>query len=335
METRANHLLIGTFVLLMIAGAFGFIMWLAKVQVDVVYDRYYVYFDGSVSGLSTAGEVRYNGILVGSVTEIVIDPDDPRRARVTIELDTKTPVREDTVASLELRGITGVSYVNLSTASPDSPPLKAKPGQTLPVIPSKRSEIQELFSSAPQALDRFIVVMNRAALFLDDDNRLAVKRILANAEDITAKLSTQMDALPGILDNVARTSESMRETADSMRGLTGDIEHLIGSVEDTLAVARGTMAGVDEVVSTDLKGMAAESRTTLQSITRTSDEVHAMLAENREAIHDFSTEGLYELSRFVIEARFLVGGLTRLVQKIEADPAQFLFGGTQEGFEAK
>ncbi len=135
METRANHLLIGVFVLAMVAGAFGFIIWLAKVQIDREFDRYYVFIDGSVTGLSGAGEVRYNGIAVGSVKEIIIDPGDPRRVRVTIEVGSTTPVNEDTVASLEFLGITGVAYINLAGGEPDSPRLLAREGQELPVSP--------------------------------------------------------------------------------------------------------------------------------------------------------------------------------------------------------
>ncbi|HJP20349.1 MAG TPA: MlaD family protein, partial [Alphaproteobacteria bacterium] len=136
METRANHMLIGAFVLLVVAGIFGFVIWLAKIEIDREFASYHIYFEGSVSGLNKAGEVRYKGIPVGSVKEIVIDPKNPNRVRVRIEVVANTPVREDSEATLELQGITGVSYVQLSGDDPKSPKLKRKKGQELPIIAS-------------------------------------------------------------------------------------------------------------------------------------------------------------------------------------------------------
>lgn len=342
METRANHLLIGTFVLVMVASVFGFVIWLAKVDVDREFADYHIYFDDSVAGLSGAGEVRYNGIPVGSVTEIVIDPDNPRRVRVKVELAGTTPVREDTVASLEPRGITGTSYINLQGGAPESPTLLAKEGEPLPVIVSKPSAFQELFRSAPQAIDRFIILANQAAKFLDEKNRVAVAGIIADVKVFTGALAERSDAIGETLDNVQATSLEMREAAVSIRGMTGQMEDLIVSADETMAVMRGTLSGMDDLLTQDVAAFIADTRevmgdaqAALQSVTRTSDEVQGMIAENRQSIRVFAGEGLFELSRFVTEARFLIASLSRLAERLETDPAQFLFGDTEQGFEAE
>ena len=142
METRANHLLIGGFVIATVVAFLGFVVWMAKIEIDQEFERYDIYFEGSVSGLSVAGEVRYKGVPVGSVQEIVIDPKVPNRVRVTIKVGASTPIKEDTVAQLELQGITGVSYVQLTGGSPTSPALKIQSGQRFPVIVSKPSQFE-------------------------------------------------------------------------------------------------------------------------------------------------------------------------------------------------
>ena len=96
METRANYILIGAFTLAGIIGAFGFLLWLAKIDVDRQYAYYDVLFD-NVAGLSSAGDVRYNGLPVGQVVDLRLDADDPAKVRVRLELDATTPVRTDTV----------------------------------------------------------------------------------------------------------------------------------------------------------------------------------------------------------------------------------------------
>ena len=75
METRANHILIGGFVLLVALGILGFIVWIAKLQIDREFARYFIDFEGSVSGLSLGSDVLYNGIPVGAVKDIRIDPE--------------------------------------------------------------------------------------------------------------------------------------------------------------------------------------------------------------------------------------------------------------------
>ena len=107
MEIRANYVLIGLFTLLGVLAGLGFFVWLAKLQIDRQYERYDVLFS-SVSGLSTAAEVRFNGINVGQVTDIQLYDEDPSKVRVRIEVAAATPVKPDTRAQLESQGVTGV-----------------------------------------------------------------------------------------------------------------------------------------------------------------------------------------------------------------------------------
>ncbi len=139
METRASYLLVGTFVLAFTAGLVVFVIWLAKFQFDTEFARFDIHFKGSVTGLSLASPVRYSGVRVGEVVEISLLPDRPDEVRVTIETDSTTPVRADTVATLELEGLTGGLAILLIGKAPDAPPLEAAPGQRYPVIASEAS----------------------------------------------------------------------------------------------------------------------------------------------------------------------------------------------------
>ena len=100
METRANYLLVGSFVLIIFAGAILFILWLAKFQFDQQFTRYDIEFEGSVSGLKVGSSVELNGIPVGEVINIGIDPRDVEKVAVTVEVPADTPIREDTIASM-------------------------------------------------------------------------------------------------------------------------------------------------------------------------------------------------------------------------------------------
>ena len=312
-----------------------FIIWLAKVEIDQEFAYYHIDFEGSVAGLTTGSDALYNGIPVGSVTLIELHPDDPSRVRVTIEVARTTPISQDSVASLEIKGITGISQVQITGGSLDSPPIEVGPDQELPVIASKPSPFQELFAGAPEAINRFIVLMDRAARLLDADNRRAVAEILENVRTVTATFATREDKIGQLIDDLEASSGDMREAAASVNRIATRADGLIDSVDETLAVARGSMAGVDELLDSDIRLLVADTRKTAQSLDQAGVQFVELVAENRGPINEFSSEGSFELARLITEMRDLTKNLTRLAAQIESDPARFLFGDAQQGFEAR
>ena len=70
METRANYLLVGSFVLLLVGGLVSFVLWFSKVQFDREFARYDIVFTGSVTSLDLGSQVRYSGVRVGEVIDI-------------------------------------------------------------------------------------------------------------------------------------------------------------------------------------------------------------------------------------------------------------------------
>ena len=139
METRANYLLVGSFVLILVFGLIGFVIWLAKVEFDTQFARYDIYFSGSVTGVQTGSPVKYRGINVGEVISVKIDPDNVARVLVTIEIRSDTPIREDTVATLTIQGLAGGVFLQLTGGTHDAQPLVAKEGQRHPEIASRAS----------------------------------------------------------------------------------------------------------------------------------------------------------------------------------------------------
>ena len=115
----------GSLVLLLVAGLVAFIIWAVKADVDAKHTYYHVYFTGSVSGLSKVSEVRYRGVPIGTVTDIRIDAENVERVQVTLDVSGETLIKEDSVASIEMQGITGVALVQISGGRQDSADLTA------------------------------------------------------------------------------------------------------------------------------------------------------------------------------------------------------------------
>lgn len=116
METRAHHVLIGLFTVIVVAGALLFGLFLAKSSVDTQFKDYEVVFNEAVSGLSKGSSVQYSGIKVGDVITLRLDPNDPRRVLARIRLGGDTPVKEDTQAKLALTVSPGLRSSNSAAA---------------------------------------------------------------------------------------------------------------------------------------------------------------------------------------------------------------------------
>jgi len=216
--------------------------------------------------------------------------------------------------------------VSISGGSQQSLPLAPAEGQERAVIASAPSAIEELFQGAPELINRGIVLVNRAAELLNERNQAAMTSILADINTLTSRLVARADALDRIISAADSASSNVVEATQNFNALSARLTNLSGEVEQTLAVVRGTFAGVDDVVDgsvrktlDDLAGAARSLEDTGQSITK-------LVKDNSEGLQAFTGEGLNQFSRFIAEARLLVSSISRITQRIEDDPARFIFG---------
>ena len=105
MDRDANYVAVGAFVVLVLAMATVFVLWYSHARERREYERYEVYFAGSVSGLNEGSTVRYLGVNVGRVARIRLDARAADRVQVLVDLDKSTPVTRDTLARLSLQGL--------------------------------------------------------------------------------------------------------------------------------------------------------------------------------------------------------------------------------------
>lgn len=317
METRASYILVGSFVLALVAGLLVFTAWIAKVQLDETRETYRIYFTGSVTGLQQGSPVRYRGVPVGTVSDIRLDPDNVTRVRVTIEVQNGTPIMSDSIASLEVQGITGGAYVQISGGTVGGKRLTATDADGVPTIPSRPSSLTAVVDSAPQLVNRSLEVITKLGEMLNGENQKAIGDILANARTISAEL--------------ARASAGLEETMAQARRTLNGFEAVGPQLDRTLAQTHDTLATVDGTA----KQLGGDARELLRSLKRTSDTLNGLVAENREPVRDFTATGLYELTLLITQLRDLSGQLSRVVTRIENDPSNFLFGGTRQGVEVR
>jgi phospholipid/cholesterol/gamma-HCH transport system substrate-binding protein len=168
METDKHYFIEGLFIIVLSVGAALAFVWLSGSghRDDVLYR---MHFDESVSGLSVGDPVKFRGVDVGSVKALSLVPDDPRLVQVDVELRKDAPVKTDTKASLKLKGITGVVFIELNGGSPDAKTLlAATPEGQVPEIPAEKSTLTTLVEALPKAVERFLSIESQTKKVLSD-----------------------------------------------------------------------------------------------------------------------------------------------------------------------
>ncbi len=241
--------------------------------------------------------VKYNGVDVGKVRLIRLDPVNPERVTLLFAIERDTPIREDTVAVLKTQGLTGIAYVELSGGTRDAPPLRAREGSEYPVIRTKPSLSARLENVLTTVLTKLDSVSNNLNAILSDENRTAFAGALADIALVAHTIAARKDALDAGLVHAARTFENTSRASAQI----GPLLDRVGRSAD--AVGK----------------MGTEVARTSASAGKTVDAVGADLQR-------FSTETLPELERLLEQLSVLSTSLRRLTEQTERNPAGLLFG---------
>src|SRR6478609_8190158 len=224
METKANYLMIGGFVLGVFALAFVFIFWMTNLAGGG--KQYYIVFNGSVGGLTSGANVALNGIKVGEVQSLALDPKDARNVQVLVSVRTDTPIRENSHAGIQSLGLTGGSGIQISAGTPDSPFLVATAENPIPVIKADPGSGQGLFDAAPAVMNNANALLTR----LNDlvaENQVSIHKTLTNVENVTTMLDQRKD-------DISKTITDLQASAQSFKDLSGKLQVSLGDNLDSL-----------------------------------------------------------------------------------------------------
>ncbi len=217
METKANYVAVGAFVLACIVGLVVSIMWLAGVEYSQEYSYYQANFKGPVTGLGKGTVTRYNGIDVGRINDLMFDPADPQSVIVILQVQPGLNIRQDSTASIASQGLTGGSYVEISGGTAKAPLLTAKPGQKYPVIQTKKSGLMQLEQSAPEVVAKLNVAASRINDLLNDNNRRAIANVLANLDATSSAIAKRTADIDAILKNTNAATADMAKASASLQ----------------------------------------------------------------------------------------------------------------------
>jgi phospholipid/cholesterol/gamma-HCH transport system substrate-binding protein len=211
LESKVNYTVIGLVVLVLVASLLGAALWLSIGFDRKTYDIYTIYVGEAVSGLSDDSIVKFNGVKVGVVDTIELNPFDPQQVKINIKIEEGIPITNSTHATLINQGITGTTYLGLSATSPSLLPLQKTPGETYPVIPYQPSFLSELETNLHQVSVGFKRVF-------DKENASSIKKTLANLQTIT--------------DVMAKNNNNFHESFQKLPLLINDLKKAVGQFNE-------------------------------------------------------------------------------------------------------
>jgi len=303
METRAHHVLIGLFTVLVSIGALLFALWLAQSANDQKFKYYDVIFNEAVSGLSEGSTVQYSGIRVGDVVSLRLDPNDPRKVSARIRVYESTPIREDTRAKLTLTGVTGQAIIQLSSAAQDSPPLVSKDG-SIPVIKTIPSPLAKFLANGGDIAENINNLLTNTSRLFSQENVEHISRTLDHIDQATSVIAEQREDIRQTVKQLAAASEQARVTLANASALLERANQTLG--------ARGP-------------AMLDDTQKTLAALRASSERIEQLLNNNYDAVNG-GLNGLGEVGPAVRELRSTLEDLRGVTRRLQENPTGYLLG---------
>ncbi len=271
METKANYVAVGAFVLICVVGLVVSILWLAGVQYAQEYSYYEADFKGPVTGLGTGTVTRYNGIDVGHITDLKFNPNDPQSVIVTLQVQPGLYIRTDSFASIDSQGLTGGSYVEISGGTAKAPILTATPGHRYPVIRTKQSGLLQLEQSAPEVVAKLNVAASRINDLLNDENRRAIAHVLANLDQTTQVIAQRSGDIDAILRNTNAATANLNKASANFQPT---MDHVDLTVTKFGKVADDADAFINGDGLAQLSDLIADLRRLTTNLNKFSDQLN-------------------------------------------------------------
>ncbi|BCX81760.1 phospholipid/cholesterol/gamma-HCH transport system substrate-binding protein [Methylomarinovum caldicuralii] len=307
METKVNYVLVGLFVLVLTAAAIVAGLWLASDLGVTRYRPYLAYFHESVAGLNPSAAVKYRGVDVGLVRALSLDPADPTRVQVRLDIADGTPVRTDTYAILKFQGLTGIAFVELEGGAHGRPLASPLPDGSPAVIPTRPSPAGRLDEAVSRAAARIDQLGARLAAVLDQENIQALHHILANLEEVTATLARNRENLDRLLTETARFSRDLAAAGESLPQLGRQLNRLL----------------------TDYDRLAAQLIQAATVVTRLGRQLERTSAATGRDLHQALLTLEAEIQRLSLEVGASARELRRLSRRLSQHPNALIYGSPQ------
>ncbi len=307
METRANHLWVGSVTLVLLAALAAFVIWLAQLG-QGEQKEYDILFEQSVSGLANGSQVSFAGVPVGQVSQITLYEENPAFVRVRISVRNEVPILVGTTATIE-GSFTGVSTIQLDGARQGAPAITCETtaclSEGIPQIPPTAGGLGAILSNAPLLLERLATLTERMTELLSDENQSAIEGILANTNRMT--------------DEIADSGPQLRATM-------AELEGTLSEASGALAAFEKATQSTDTLINSEGASLAKQLRETLGTANTAAASLSSTLEDARPAARQLATETLPAAEATLEDLRATSKALRGVTERLETQGAGSLLG---------
>ena len=296
MERNANYALVGLISAIVFAGLVVFVVWLAGSGFSRSIDTYEILFKGPVRGLSQGAEVHFNGIKVGDVSRIYLDPKDSAMVIADARVTSDVPIRSDSFATLEPQGITGVNYIQISAGTPTKPLLKSvTPEGEVPIIHTKVDALSDLLAGGGYIIQRGVETLDRVNRVLGDENIKSFGTTLTNLRVVTTELNKR-------------------------KAIIADAQKTIQDADATVVQVRDLAKSSDNLVNGDGKRALAKLADAATELQTSAKSLHGMIDNLKGPTTDFATSGLPQMTSAIVSLQRMTEHVDQVIGDIQSNP---------------
>jgi len=322
MSRRANPTAIGLFLIGAIVLTVIGVVTLASVKWFQPRSTFVSFFGESVNGLDRGAAVKFQGVPVGTVTELLIQIDErdktfqvPVRYEIDLErlttqlgafiqLDDPEVLRRQIAdglrAQLQMESfVTGQLYVELKYRADAEPPeLEPRP-TAYPEIPTTHSMMAQFGSEAGSLIEDVVKILFRANEMLEEVDMKGINTaVVASARSIenlvdSKELQGAVSELPEITEKLKRTMDDMQVVAERLSAafepLPEQMEAMNAEALATMQAMRKAIEDTHTLLTTDA-GIGYQMEQTLNSL-REAAEALRVLAISLERNPDMLIRG--------------------------------------------
>jgi phospholipid/cholesterol/gamma-HCH transport system substrate-binding protein len=291
MENRSHALMTGIFTLVLLATAVLAGLWFNRDRTERV--PFQILTTQSIPGLNPQATVRYRGLEVGRVDDIVFDPHTTGQILIKLSVDTGSPITSTTFASLGYQGVTGIAFIQLDDERTGSP-LLASSEKQVARIPLRPGLLDQIEKRGLAILNRTEHITNSLDKMLNEENA----RTITTAFDNIGKAAQSFAAIPARLEptlsrlpemttkfdrdlttfgeattSVASAARKYESLADSLQAPDGAITRLNSTVARVGSSVEGVVSDLELQTLPHLTDMTDEAKLSLRAVKRTANSL--------------------------------------------------------------
>ena len=298
MENRSHALMTGFFTVALLIAAILIGLWFNRDRTRHV--PFEIVTTQTIPGLNPQAAVRYRGLEVGRVEDILFDPRVTGQILIRLSVEVGAPVTTTTFASLGYQGVTGIAFIQLDDDRTGSPRLHSDKNH-MARIPLRPGLLDQLEKRGLSILEKTEQITNSLNTILSQENA---------------------DKITGAVDNISKAAQAYGEipkqlqpTLARMPALTDKLDRTMTSVNALSTSATSAVRNYDRLA------------TNLQAPGGPIDRAAGAIASLEGVTSDLEMRTLPHLTEMTDEARVSLRAVRRTVTNIGDRPQSILFGG--------